>query len=125
RKTYQDWGGILTARLGVLATTAQERRLILEQARKSYETALTLTRFGGQRALVEREFGACLLATAESSDDVAENRALYRQAATRFESVTTLKSDLATASVHRMWGLCFGQLAKLEKDDALFRQAAA
>src|SRR2546426_254002 len=69
---YLRWGEMLTTGLSPLATNAEERRLLLVEARQALNTGLELARFTADRAALERDLAFCLAYLAEGAAEPAE-----------------------------------------------------
>lgn len=120
---YHEWGQMLTSEVGILAANPGQGVPILQEAASALRAGLELARFSGERALIERDLGMCLLLLAEKSPVAAERRELYKQAIEKFDSATRAETVARTARVYGMWGVALLQLAKLENDRMMMRKA--
>jgi tetratricopeptide (TPR) repeat protein len=120
---YREWGAMLTNEIDLLGGSITERRAILQEAINSLNAGLTLTRFSGERATIERELGAALLLQAKSSPVSPSQRMLYKQAIEKFESATKVSTEAKTARIYGLWGVALLEIGKSDNDRMLMRQA--
>jgi hypothetical protein len=120
---YHDWGVMLTQEAELLAANPTEHRAILQEAINSLNAGLNLASFSSERARIERDLGAAFLLLGKASQGLANQHALYKQAAEKFESATKVGNEAKTARIFGLWGVALLELGKADNDRMRLRQA--
>jgi tetratricopeptide (TPR) repeat protein len=120
---YHEWAAMLTFELENLADTPEQRRATLTEAAEIFQKALELARFSGDRAGIQRDLGVCLLLLGKDSTEPSRQRQHFKQAAECFESATRVEAQSRTARIYGLWGVALLELAKLNRDRLMMRQA--
>lgn len=122
-RVYASWGQMLSSQPELLAPSPAKVYPVLLEAKDKLEKALELARFSGEIAFIERDLGLCLIQMGQAVTDSGKRRDYYTQAIRKLESVTAKSPATATARLFGMWGVAQVQLAKLNNDRMLLRQA--